>query len=222
MNLNASALITRQSALDYMELSSVTPAQASILDIMINVITSSVQRYCRRKFKLKAASAMGSYNPVGTPDDGIFEYPIGGQIWLPQYPVSTIATLYVPYAVGGTTDSSTVTRADYWLDKANGIIELSYNEAGRDPEWIAQSYSARAYPLRAYRSGANYKAGFGTIPGDLQLGALEMVAGRWRGRKRDGALKSESMDGARFEYELERSAPGWIKEIFESYRRVKL
>lgn len=217
MNLNASALITRQNVLDYMELSSVTPAQATILDIMINGVTSGIQRYCRRKFRLKAASAMGSYNPVGTPDEAIFEYPMGGQIYLPNFPVATIATLYVPYAVGGTTDSSTVTRADYWLDKANGIIELSYEQWLRDPTWRDQPY-----PSRSYRSGANYKAGYATIPGDLQVAAMEMVAIRWRGKKRDASLKSEEMDGARFSYDLSVTAPGWVKEIFSEYRRVRM
>ena len=216
-NRNASALITRQQALDYLELSSVTPAQASILDVMINGVTSNIQRFCRRQFRLKAASAMGSYNPVGTPDYAIFFYPLGGQIFLPNYPVATIATLYVPYAVGGTTDSSTITRTDYWLDKNNGIIELSYVDVANDPSWRAQTY-----PSRSYRAGANYKAGFGTIPGDLQMGAMEMVAMRWRGRRRDGNILSEEVDDSRFTYDLTGRAPAWVEEIFQSYKRVRM
>ncbi len=213
MPVNASALTTRQAVLDYLELSSVTTAQATVMDRMINGVTAWVQNETGRKFKKKAASDMGSYNPTDTPDDAIYDGNGTQYLFLNQYPVATVATLQTVHSiVDGIKDSSTINSDNYRLNKRDGIITL-----------VAGVFNERSQNVEV-----NFRAGFGTIPADLQLAAEELVAIQWRKKSRDTSIKREELDEARFEYHNvftgkdARAIPDWVHGIIENYRRLQI
>lgn len=215
MAVNASALITRQQALDYLELSTsdITDAQATVMDRMIDGVTAYVQNETGRKYKKKAASDMGSYNPTNTPDDSIYDGSGTRYLFLNQYPVATVATLQTVHSiVDGIKDSSTINSDNYRLNKRDGIIEL-----------VVGIFSEGAQNVEV-----NFNAGFGTIPADLQMIAEEMVAIQWRKHYRDTSIKREELDEARFEYhnlftgKEGRAIPDWVHGILENYRRLNV
>ena len=125
-NLQASAIITRQEVIDYLELSDLTNAQATVLDRVIEAVTKKVSNYCGRKFKKKPASGLGSYNPTDSPYDSIYDGTGTRHLFLVNYPVATVATLLTTYYTeGGIKDVSTINSDDYRLYKEEGIIELT-------------------------------------------------------------------------------------------------
>lgn len=210
MAVGAAALITRQDFLDYIELNSITPAQATLIDKTIDGVTKYVENYCGRKFKYKPASGLGSYNPDDTPYDSIYDGTGKTRIYLINYPVISVGTLQTTYVVeDGVKDVSTINSDDYRLYKEEGIIELvkSTDIWGK---FIEAPQSVEVY----------YKAGYATIPEDLQLAAKELVAMRWRDRRRDSLLKSESVKNVTFTYDLSRVVPEWVKDILDSYKRL--
>jgi hypothetical protein len=123
--------------------------------------------------------------------------------------VGTLQTTYV--IEDGVKDVSTINSDDYRLYKEEGIIELvkSVDVWGK---FIEAPQSIEVY----------YKAGYATIPEDLQLAAMELVAIRWRGRKKDSFLKSESVRNVTFTYDLSRIVPEWVKDILAAYKRVHI
>tara|TARA_Y100000310_G_scaffold344629_1_gene458412 strand:+ start:1615 stop:2253 length:639 start_codon:yes stop_codon:yes gene_type:complete len=212
MTVNASALITRQEVLDYMELSSVTPAQGTLLDNFINAETSAIQRETGRKFKYKAASDLGSYNPADTPYDSVYDGTGTSRLFVRNYPIISVATLQTTYVTSdGIKDVSTINSDDYRIYYQEGIIELtkSFDVWGR---FYEQPQSVEL----------NYHAGYGTIPDDLKMAAWEEVAIRWRSRRRDGMLKRQSLGRMGAEYDMTRVRPEWVSDIIQAYKRVNL
>ena len=161
MTVNASALITRQEVLDYMELSSVTPAQGTLLDNFINAETSAIQRETGRKFKYKAASDLGSYNPADTPYDSVYDGTGTSRLFVRNYPIISVATLQTTYVTSdGIKDVSTINSDDYriyyqeairWRSRRRdgmlkrqslGRMGAEYDMTRVRPEWVSDIIQA--------------------------------------------------------------------------------
>ena len=213
-NLQSSALVARQEVIDYMELESITNAQASWIDRRIEGVTREIQNWCGRKFKKVGSTRLnvGYYRATETPYDSKYDGTGTRFLFLRNYPVATVATLITTYYTeSGQADVSTINSDDYRLYKEEGIIELT-----KAPDVWGRFVEA---PQSVW---VYYHAGYATIPEDLQLAAKELVNIYWRGRKRDPSVKSESLDGARFEYRENFLWPKWVETILDSYRRFSL
>jgi len=217
-NLQASAIIARQDFLDYMELATtdITRLQATWIDRRIEGVTREIQNYCGRKFKKSGSTRLnvGYYRATETPYDSKYDGNGTKFLFLKNYPVASVATLLTTYYTeDGIADVSTINTDDYRLYGEEGILELT-----KAPDVWGRFVEA---PQSVW---VYYHAGFTAteMPSDLKDAACEMIKLRWDRKKRTGDLKSESLDGARFDYDLDKMFPKWVEGILDSYRRNSL
>jgi len=79
---------------------------------------------------------------------------------------------------------------DYWVDRANGIISWTGH-----PDTYHYPFDSRVLmPPRGFQNLLiQYRAGYETIPDDLNMLCRELVAQCWQTSKTNGAIQSESL-----------------------------
>lgn len=147
----------------------------ALLKRWIGQASLAAERYCNRIF------AVETVKDEFWPDRDPWPWSVPGglrPLQLSRFPVVSIA-------VGAVLEDGEVLveNADFRIDAANGhLIRLDDN--GYPTKWPALAISVQ------------YRGGFATIPADIGDAVVRMVQGRWYGKGRDPALRSEAAEGA--------------------------
>lgn len=186
---------------DFLGLSLTDTTYDSPLGLIGDLVSSQVESYCHRTF---AAATGIEYFDIQPYQDAVF---------VSRFPIITVAAL--------TMDGTLVAAADYKVYGADGIIKLSDR---------VTLVNRRGEPRRYFAEGKQtvevfYRAGYTTIPGDLQLAVLSAASRRF-GTRDKGGLASERIGGYQYTVADPKTlVSGFTSEeigILRKYQRVLL
>ena len=142
----------------------------AVLKRYIAGASAAAAQYCGRVFPLEAVEDQIWPARAGSPLSSAFE-----KLQLSRWPVTEILSL---------TDDGVAKDedADFVVDRASGLL-TRLDGSGRQCRWGSAP------------KVVSYKAGYGTIPADLEDAVIRMVKGRWLARGRDPNLKSQDIPG---------------------------
>lgn len=177
-----------------------TSTKDTLIELLINGCTDWIEAECgNRRFKDSTTDITEYY-------DGDYDSTGRDKIFLKQFPINSITS--VSYKSGGNISPT-------WVD-------YSLNDYERNDEQGVLYFAneTRQYLLALPRGRqivkVVYKAGYITIPSDLELCCIKLVAKELNKRKSQG-LTQEGVGGATFQWN-EDIAPD-IKKIIANYTR---
>lgn len=164
----------------------------SLLEMLINQATDYLETRCDRRF------ADTTYTEQVYDGNGNVE------LVLKQFPVITFTKLEKNTAYNNSDNWEEIDSEDYWVDETEGIITRVVNfRKGK------QNYRA------------TYKAGYETIPYDLQYMAMSMISDVYNRRKNTGVTK-ETLGDHSVEFEsLVQENPKY-ERIVSNYRKIPI
>ena len=169
MSLSAYAIPTLQEVKDFMGINNYE--SDSILEKWIDNVSYSIEKYTNRKIAVQSVSNE-IYDGDGT--DTLF---------LRYWPLTQLSTETSP------TDAQKLAAVQYratpdddWAD-----IETDVDHILTDTNWPFLKLYDQIFPEGYRNIRLNYKAGYSTIPGDIWMVAVQMVADFWEQSKRPGA-----------------------------------
>lgn len=157
-------------------------ADDALIVNLIDRVTNFIQKYCNRKFTSSTYDEY--YDGSGT-----------GYLFLPDYPIVSVALLEIDGAVKASTDYAIYTDA--------GMIRL---KKGKFNEGILNVHVI-------------YVAGYVTVPKDLEQACTEIVAMKYysRGTEKFGVTARNLGEGGMISYE--RTLPAEIAGVLDLYKR---
>lgn len=199
------ALITLADAKVYLKIATGTTSEDSIVSDLINECSVWINSYCGR--------ALVDPTVGGTVGASYTEYYDGdgtSQLYLKNWPLIALTSLYEDYARAWTADTAIDVAANVQLDSASGILTL----------WNTRVYFARGVGnVRViYRAGYVHNV---NVPYDLQMAARKLVAWKYfqdYSQRRFG-VASESVQDRTTNYTDEALLPD-VKQILDRYRRI--
>lgn len=204
MSVNAYALTTVARLKAYLGISAST--YDSVLEVIINALTDFIENECDRRFKQTAYS--------GTKLDGKGS----NEIVLPQWPVSSTATLKLYERSGGTfgsDDWSEVDSSSYRIDYDSGIIRGNFKFAKG-----FQNYKID------YTAGYNFDVNAGTPIylsaiglSDLELICWKLASREFAKRKGGGDISSIRLYNYSVSFTKEAYSDDEVKEVLFKYKK---
>lgn len=176
---------------DYLEITDI--AGDTLISELISGHSAFVENYCSRSF---AASSYLS-------EKFSLESDLVSKIKTKHYPIISVASLI--------DNGATIPVTDYQVDKETGIIELK--EAA-----ITQSIYGRYFSKGVGKVVISYRAGYETIPKDLEISVARQVAKIYSLKDHDG-MKSEKMGSYSFTKQEGHLLPE-VKAVYDHYVKV--
>jgi hypothetical protein len=201
-------LITLAQAKDYLNIgvASADTTQDVWLQSVLSAVSDYVERYCQRKFAVQSV-ANEIYDGDGTET-----------LQLNYWPLVQLSTATTP----STADKLAAVqfRSDpdgSWTDLTDNVNWILTN-----PRWTHIALYSGVFLSGVQNIRLNYKAGYSTVPQDLQLLALEAVAITWKESNRGGGRLAEvssnsNIGGYSVSNTLKDLDPKW-KKVLDRYR----
>jgi len=194
------ALITLTDAKVFLKVASATTSEDAIIADLINGSSVWINNYCDRTF-INAAELTEYYDGDG-----------GDSLYLRQWPVVSITSLYQDFTRAWTSDYAIDVTANVQIDSVSGILTLWNNES---------VFSRGSGNVRAiYRAGYNHNS---NVPYDLQFACRKLVAWKYfqdYSQRRYG-VSSESQGDRTVNYTNDPLLPD-VKQILDRYRRISI
>ena len=205
MTLKTYALTTVARFVSYAELTNLTAAQETVLEILVNQATEFIENYCDRRFQQTA------YTNEVYDGDG------GSTINLRQYPVASGETfgLDVRSSAENEDDWDDIDSDDYFVQYDEGIIEL--------PDGRFFHNAPRRYRV-TYTAGFDFdnSATFlsDTEAGDVEYACWLLLQVQWNKRKGDPSVISEKIGDYSVTYRKAAMENSQVMEILDKYARI--
>lgn len=199
-SLAANALIALDDFKDYMGISGGT--NDHILIPLITRATQYIESYCGRKFYYDGTT-YGVYTSSTTPRDSIYDGAGSNVIVLRQRPVVSITQIQSLISIADGSDYlDSVDLDDARIDKGSGRLTLT--------GYIFEKGEQNVY--------VDYKAGYSTIPADLQQACMELTKTWWMNRQMNDMLIEERLDKYWYRKPMAAKTPHFVKEILNLYK----
>ncbi|PYS91496.1 MAG: hypothetical protein DMF62_02475 [Acidobacteria bacterium] len=191
------ALITLAEAKSFLKIT--TTSEDSIVGDLINECSVWINTYCGRKLIYPAVPYTEYYDGNGT-----------SQLFLKNWPIITVTSLYMDYLRAWTADTAIDLTADVQTDLESGILTLWNNQSlyGQGVGNVRVIYTA------GYTHNSN-------VPYDLKLACKKLAAWKYfqdYSQRRYG-VASESTGERQVNYSDEPLLPD-VKQILNRYRRL--
>lgn len=203
MSIHAYALTSVANVKTYLGITS--SSDDALLEMFVNQTTDWIEQFCGgRRFK-DTTYTDEIYESEFAKEQGDFPTIVRNRnYWLNcrQYPITATAAVVVKYRSGNTS----------WQTQEATGYEV-YNNRG-------QVYLYGGMPNIRQAVKLTYSAGYATIPSDLELACIKLVARQYEKRKSQGK-KSESIGGATIVWADvgAESVDGDVQSILDTYKR---
>jgi len=183
---------------EYLQLTAPSAAEGHIIEMMALAISEYIEKYCDRTFR---ETSYTEYCDI--PEYGVDE------LCTRHYPITnaTLAAMKV-YSVAWANGTATTTELDkdedYWVYADEGIIKFAVKRI--------QGHK---------RIKIEYKAGYSSVPDDIQQVCFQWVGRRWKERKIVGITSRTTASGESMSFK----DPDLTKEEFmvlDAYRRPEI
>jgi hypothetical protein len=207
MSILAYALTTRARVMQFMNVSSLSATEETVLDNMINSVTDFVESYCGRRFK-KTTYTSEIHSGEGQDTLILKNYPV----------ISTeTTTFYYRNSTDNEDSWTTVDSSDYFIDHDNGMLILAGEaELGKLRRFYKVSYTA-GYD---FDNTTTFLSTVGLA--DLEYVTWRLVTTLFDKRKGDAGVQSESIGDYSVTYTTTIFESPEISEVLNKYKRTDL
>lgn len=207
MSVLGNALTTVARFKTYHGLGSLTTAQDTILEGIINAVSSYIMRYTGRVFKSQIFTSE------------LIDSNGGNALFVKNFPIDSSAafTLQVRDDVDNTSDWSTVDAEDYFIEYATGALYLLGNlNWGRGRQRYRATYTA-GY---SYDNSATYLGD--TEGADLEWAAWKLAAASWDARKDNPNVVSERLGDYSVTFGKVAFEDTQVKSVLDKYKKIEV
>lgn len=200
--LSTNSLVTLAQAKRFLDV--VGDSKDSLLNEMINGVSSFIEGYCDRTFKEQAIT---EYKKGSGTDELVLKcWPI----------VSGSVTLSENQSGDATDDFDTVPASDYWVHEDEGILQLVSGVFTKLPRKYKAVYTA-GYILQGGEVGEGSLA----LPEEVELAALKLISAVMNQRKAGGTSEQDLLD-YRVKFADAMDQDKSISQVLDNYRRISL
>lgn len=203
MSLVANALTTVARFKTYHGVGTLTSAQDTILEGIVNAVSAYIMRYTGRIFKQQSFS------------NELLDSNGGNALFLKHFPVTTVS-LEARDDVDNTSNFSSVDSEDYFIDYDSGILYLLGNL-----NWARGRQRFRA----TYTAGFNYDNSTtflsDTNAGDIEWAAWRLIASAYDGRRDNPNVESERLGDYAVKFAKVAFEDEQVKAVLDKYKKAE-
>lgn len=207
MDLVTYALVTLDNCKTFLGITN--DSQNELLKFLINMATDYIESETGIRFK-STAYANEEYDGTGT-----------RELKLKHFPVTAFTKLEVNNASDNTDSWETIDSKNYWVDNDTGIITRTSAFADFDDDDPKGLSDDTVFSTGKNKYRASYTAGYATVPYDIQMACLGMVADA-KNRMPNSGVVRETLGDHSIEMASVDKENKLVSNILDKYRDIPL